>query len=97
MRVLHVNSTLGLKTGGGTAERTFQVSRQLALSGIGTTILTLDLELGDARRQAAFPATVVALPVCGSAFICRERTVSIRGAARISCFMGTINLTSNGI
>jgi len=79
MRVLHVNSTLGLKTGGGTAERTFQVSRQLALSGIGTTILTLDLELGDARRQAAFPATVVALPCLWKRFyLPRVNWITIR-------------------
>lgn len=62
MKVLHVNSTLGLRTGGGTAERTFQVSHQLAISGVRTTVLTLDIELDEERRQAIFPATVIALP-----------------------------------
>jgi glycosyltransferase involved in cell wall biosynthesis len=62
MKVLHVNSTLGLRTGGGTAERTFQVSRQLAISGVSTTVLTLDIELDEERWQAISPATVIALP-----------------------------------
>jgi glycosyltransferase involved in cell wall biosynthesis len=62
MRVLNVNSTLGLKTGGGTAERTFQMSRYLATLGFATTILTLDIELDEPRKQAVSPATVVTLP-----------------------------------
>lgn len=61
MQVLNVNSTLGLKTGGGNAERTFQMSRHLAMHGVETTILTLDIELDDQRKQAVAPATVVAL------------------------------------
>ena len=62
MRVLNVNSTLGLKTGGGTAERTFQMSRHLAMRGAVTTVLTLDIELDESRRQAVLPATVISLP-----------------------------------
>jgi glycosyltransferase involved in cell wall biosynthesis len=62
MRVLNVNSTLGLKTGGGTAERTFQMSRHLAALGVATTVLTLDIELDEPRKQAVLPATVVSLP-----------------------------------
>jgi len=62
MRVLNVNSTLGLKSGGGTAERTFQMSRHLAMRGVVTTVLTLDIELDEPRREAASPATVIALP-----------------------------------
>jgi len=62
MRVLNVNSTLGLKTGGGTAERTFQMSRYLATLKISTTILTLDIELDELRKQEVLPATVVTLP-----------------------------------
>lgn len=62
MRVLNVNSTLGLRTGGGTAERTFQMSRHLAKRGVDTTVLTLDIELDEARKQAVAPAVVIALP-----------------------------------
>jgi glycosyltransferase involved in cell wall biosynthesis len=63
MRVLNVNSTLGLKTGGGTAERTFQMSRFLTrLEGVQCTVLALDIELDAFRIQALAPARVVLLP-----------------------------------
>lgn len=62
MRVLNVNSSLGLKTGGGTAERTFHMSRFLALAGIPCTVLTLTIGLDSARIKALAPATIVALP-----------------------------------
>lgn len=61
MRVLNVNSTLSLVSGGGTAERTFQMSRHLALCGVTVTVLTLDLDLDRDRLQGAAPARVVAL------------------------------------
>jgi glycosyltransferase involved in cell wall biosynthesis len=63
MRILNVNSSLGLKTGGGTAERTFQMSRFLAQQdGVRCTVLALDIELDSTRAQAHAPATVIALP-----------------------------------
>lgn len=63
VRILNVNSSLGLKTGGGTAERTFQMSRFLARqNGVQCTVLALDIELDAPRVQAHAPATVVALP-----------------------------------
>ena len=43
MKILNVNATLDLKTGGGTAERTYQISRHLADLGVDTIILTLDV------------------------------------------------------
>ena len=61
MRVLNVNSTLGLKTGGGTAERTFQMSRFLASQGVQCKVLTLNIELDEARIADLAPASVVAL------------------------------------
>jgi glycosyltransferase involved in cell wall biosynthesis len=61
MRVLNVNSYLDLKNGGGTAERTFQMSRFLARKGVQCTVLTLDLGLDRARITALAPAAVVAL------------------------------------
>ena len=63
MRVLNVNSSIDLKSGGGTAERTHQMSRALALQGVKCTILTLDIGLDAARIESVRPATVVAL-VC---------------------------------
>ena len=63
MRILNVNSSLGLKTGGGTAERTFQVSRFLAqLEHVQCTVLTLNIELDAARIRALEPAKVAILP-----------------------------------
>lgn len=62
MRILNVNSTLSLNVGGGTAERTFQMSRYLAMLDTKTTILTLDIELDNSRKNGALPANVVALP-----------------------------------
>ena len=51
MRVLHVNHLLDPVTGGGTAERTFQLSKGLAELGVACTILTLDI--GPTRSRAA--------------------------------------------
>lgn len=63
LRILNVNATLDLKTGGGTAERTFQMSRFLARQeGVQCTILALDIELDVHRVQALAPAIVVVLP-----------------------------------
>lgn len=62
MKVLNVNSTLGLKSGGGTAERTFQMSHHLAFHKIETTVLTLDIDLDSERYESISPARVVAIP-----------------------------------
>ena len=63
VHVLNVNSSLGLNTGGGTAERTFQMSRFLARQeGVQCTVLALDIELDDSRIKAHAPAVVVSIP-----------------------------------
>lgn len=62
MRILNVNSSIGLQAGGGTAERTFNMSRFLARTGAPCTVLTLNLGLDAARVAALAPATIVALP-----------------------------------
>lgn len=63
LKVLNVNASLSLKTGGGTAERTFQMSRFLALAGIDCTVLTIDTGLDQARLAALKPAKVVTVPM----------------------------------
>lgn len=74
MRLLNVNSSLGLRTGGGTAERTFQMSRFLAKQdGVQCTVLTLDIELDARRIEALAPATLVALPCCWKRFYVPRR------------------------
>ncbi len=42
MKILNVNHTIDAVTGGGTAERTIQMSRQLIAEGISCSILTMD-------------------------------------------------------
>lgn len=51
MKILHVNHLLDPISGGGTAERTFQLSRELAFQGAGCTILTMDI--GETHSRAA--------------------------------------------
>jgi len=61
MRILNVTSSLDLKGGGGTAERTFQMSRSFARQGVQCKVLTLQIGLGAERVAALRPATVVVL------------------------------------
>lgn len=56
MKILNVNAVLDPVLGGGTAERTFQMSRFLAHAGVDCTVLTLDLGLGAERLAALHPA-----------------------------------------
>ena len=63
MHVLNINSYLDFKTGGGTAERTFQMSRYLANSGVQCTVLTIDTGLDEARIVAMKPADTVSFPL----------------------------------
>lgn len=54
---------LDLKTGGGTAERTFQMSRNLAKRGASCEVLTIDSEYLDTDRiEALKPVKVSVLP-----------------------------------
>lgn len=62
IKVLNVNASLDLKSGGGTAERTFQMSRFVSQLNASCTVLTLDIDLSSERVVAVLPAKVVALP-----------------------------------
>jgi len=59
MRILNVNNTLNPLTGGGTAERTFQMSRALAKAGVPCTILTTDASLDSERLRELGAAQIV--------------------------------------
>ena len=61
MKVLNVNMSLDPVTGGGTAERTFQISRSLVKAGIECTVLTTDLGLTAERIKALDGVNVIAL------------------------------------
>ena len=62
MKVLNVNMSLDPVTGGGGAERTFQLSRSLVKAGIECTVLTTDLGLTAERIKALDRVNVIALP-----------------------------------
>lgn len=62
MRVLNVNDMLDPVAGGGTAERTFQMSRALAKAGVACMILTTDAGLTPARIRALGAVELTALP-----------------------------------
>lgn len=68
MHVLNINSYLDAENGGGTAERTFQMSRFLARAGVQCTVLTTDTGLGAAREAAIAPAELFALPLLWKRF-----------------------------
>lgn len=61
MKVLTVNTMLDPVAGGGTAERTFQMSRFLAMAGVDCTVLTLDIGLRDDRLTELRPAKACVL------------------------------------
>lgn len=68
MRVLNVNVLLDPVTGGGTAERTFQMSRALARAGVECTILTTDIGLTAERIKQLDGVSIVALPCISKRF-----------------------------
>ena len=68
LKILNVNMSIDPIEGGGTAERTFQMSRQLAKAGVDCTILTLDLGLTAARREGLGSVELIALPCLNRRF-----------------------------
>ena len=68
MRVLNVNMTLDLVHGGGTAERTFQISRNLARSGVECDLIVLDMGLTVEQLKALEGVRVHALPCVNRRF-----------------------------
>ncbi len=62
MKILNVNMSIDPVLGGGTAERTVQMSRFLASKGHDCTILTLDNGVTSERIASLDGVTVVALP-----------------------------------
>lgn len=68
MKILLVNHLLDAVTGGGTAERTYQIGRFLARAGAECTILTLDVGITAARREGLGEAKLVAVPCINERF-----------------------------
>jgi len=68
VKVLNVVMSLDRVTGGGTAERTFQMSRSLVRAGVECTILTTDLGVTPERIKELAGVTVVALACLSQRF-----------------------------
>lgn len=68
MRVLNVNNILDPESGGGTAERTFQMSRHLAGAGVECTVLTTACGLSAERIIDMAGVAVAALPCLNRRF-----------------------------
>lgn len=60
MKILNVNHLIDAVTGGGTAERTFQMCRFLVKSGVECTLLTLDIGITSQRREALAGVSIAA-------------------------------------
>jgi glycosyltransferase involved in cell wall biosynthesis len=63
MKILNVNHIMDPVTGGGTAERTLQMSRHLVLNRIQCSVLTLDTHLPTERTSFLQSGQFIALPV----------------------------------
>ena len=62
MKVLNVNHLIDPESGGGTAERTVQLSRSLAAEGAGVELLALDIGVTALRRAALAGIRITAIP-----------------------------------
>jgi glycosyltransferase involved in cell wall biosynthesis len=61
MKILNVSNTIDAITGGGEAERSFQMSKFLAQSGADCRVLTIDTGLDDERKRFLGEGRVIAL------------------------------------
>eukprot|EP00913_Durusdinium_trenchii_P023346 g21924.t1 len=68
MRVVNVNATLDPVNGGGTAERTFQLSRFLSRHGVDCTTLTMDIGINDQRRNDLDGGRLLPIPCLNERF-----------------------------
>ena len=73
-----MNATIDLVSGGGTAERTFQMSRAFVHAGVDCDVLALDLGLTPERMQNLAGARVFALPC-----VCRRFYIPLFSPAHI--------------
>ena len=92
MRVLAVNHLLDPVSGGGTAERTFQLCRAIAQVGAECTVLTLDIGIDDRLRAELRGVRLVALPCISRRYfvprVSRKRLAQEVAAADVVHLMG---------
>lgn len=68
MKILLVNHLLDPVSGGGTAERTFQLARFLARGAVDCTVLALDIGISPERQIGLGQARLVAVPCVNDRF-----------------------------
>jgi len=68
VKILNINMTLDPINGGGTAERTVQMSKSLVKSGVECSILTLDLGLTPEFRRGLKNIKIITLPCINKRF-----------------------------
>jgi glycosyltransferase involved in cell wall biosynthesis len=68
MKVLLVNHVMDASIGGGTAERTSQIARFLALTGVDCAILSLDIGSLNGLQEKLGNVRLVTLPCCNKRF-----------------------------
>lgn len=93
MKVLNVNHLLDAETGGGTAERSFQLSRFIARAGVGCTVLTLDVGMTPQRIEALEGVRVVALPCINRRYFVPR--VSLRALDRLVADADIVHLSGH--
>jgi glycosyltransferase involved in cell wall biosynthesis len=76
LKILLVNHLLDAVTGGGTAERTYQLARFLATAGAEVTVLTLDIGITPARKAGLGRVRLVALPCLNTRFFVPRASMS---------------------
>lgn len=76
MRILNVNMSIDPICGGGTAERTVQISRFLAGIGQNCTVLTLDIGVTGERLNTLASVNLIALPCLYERFYLPRCTLS---------------------
>ncbi len=71
-----VNMSLDPVTGGGTAERTYQISKYLSKAGIYVSLLTTDIGLTSERKASLDGVTIFSLPCLSKRFYIPKCTFS---------------------
>ncbi|MBV1952482.1 MAG: glycosyltransferase [Cycloclasticus sp.] len=80
MKILNVNHTLDSVTGGGTAERTLQMSRKLIADGVSCSILTMDRGVTPIRLDGG---KIIVIPsICRRFYIPKFLFYGIRSAVK---------------
>lgn len=93
MKVLSVNHLLDAQSGGGTAERTFQLARSFVQAGIDTTVLALDIGIDQARRDSMPGVDVVALPCINKRYFVPR--ISMAGVDQLVAHADVVHLSGH--